>query len=79
MFQATVQFSITRMRGIANMMFGGDGLHLVALTGPGRAWLQSMPVSMLAHALAPYLGQGSAPESVAGGVAGGVLGDFLRG
>jgi len=78
MFQATVQFSITRMRGIANMMFGGDGLHLVALTGPGRVWLQSMPVSMLAHALAPYLAQGSATESVAGGVAGGALGDFLR-
>jgi len=78
MFQATVQFSINRMRGIANIMFGGDGLHLVALTGPGRVWLQSMPVSMLAHALAPYLGQGSATETVAGGVAGGALGDFLR-
>jgi hypothetical protein len=36
-----------------------------------------MPVALLAHALAPYLG-GGAPESVAGGVAGGVLGDFLR-
>ncbi len=30
----------------------GDGLHLVALTGPGRVWLQSMPVPVLAHALA---------------------------
>jgi len=79
MFQATVQFSITRMRGIQNMMFGGDGLHLVALTGPGRVWLQSMPISMLAHALAPYLTGGSATESVAGGVAGGVLGNVLRG
>ncbi|MGI9008924.1 MAG: AIM24 family protein [Streptosporangiaceae bacterium] len=80
MFQATVQFSITRMRGIANMMFGGDGLHLVALTGPGRVWLQSMPVAMLAHALAPYLGGAqSTADSVAGGAAGGVLGDFLRG
>jgi uncharacterized protein (AIM24 family) len=73
-----VQFSITRIQGIRNMMFGGDGLHLVALTGPGRVWLQSMPLAMLAHALAPYLG-GGAPESVAGGVAGGVLGSVLRG
>jgi uncharacterized protein (AIM24 family) len=78
MFQGTVQFSITRIQGIRNMMFGGDGLHLVALTGPGRVWLQSMPLAMLAHALAPYLG-GGAPESVAGGVAGGVLGSVLRG
>jgi uncharacterized protein (AIM24 family) len=78
MFGGTVQFSITRIQGIRNMMFGGDGLHLVALTGPGRVWLQSMPLPMLAHALAPYLG-GGATESVAGGVAGGALGDFLRG
>ena len=79
MFQATVQFSITRMRGIANMMFGGDGLHLVALTGPGRVWLQSMPVPMLAHALSPYIAGGSAPDAVAGGVAGGIIGNVLRG
>ncbi len=59
MFQGTVQFSITRIQGIKNMMFGGDGLHLVALTGPGRVWLQSMPVPMLAHALAPYLSGGA--------------------
>ncbi len=78
MFQGTVQFSITRIQGIKNMMFGGDGLHLVALTGPGRVWLQSMPVALLAHALAPYL-SGGTTESVAGGVAGGVLGDMFRG
>jgi uncharacterized protein (TIGR00266 family) len=79
MFQATVQFSITRMRGIANMMFGGDGLHLVALTGPGRVWLQSMPVPVLAHALSPYISGGVAPDAVAGGVAGGIIGNVLRG
>lgn len=79
MFQATVQFSITRVPGIMNMFFGGDGLHLVALTGPGRVWLQSMPVPMLAHAIAPYIAKDTAPESVGGGVAGGMLGDFLRG
>jgi uncharacterized protein (TIGR00266 family) len=79
MFQGTVQFSIQRMRGIANMMFGGDGLHLVALTGPGRVWLQSMPVPMLAHALSPYLGGGEVKDAAVGGIAGGIVGDFLRG
>jgi uncharacterized protein (AIM24 family) len=79
MFQATVQFSIQRMRGIANMMFGGDGLHLVALTGPGRVWLQSMPISNLAHALAPYLAGDGTRDAVAGGAAGGIIGDMLRG
>src|SRR5215467_14016649 len=79
MFQATVQFTIQRIRGIANMMFGGDGLHLVALTGPGRVWLQSMPLPMLAHALSPYLGGGGARDAAVGGAAGGVLGSILGG
>jgi len=38
MFQGTVQFQITTVPGISNMIFGGDGFHLVALTGPGRVW-----------------------------------------
>ena len=79
MFQGTVQFSITRVQGIANMMFGGDGLHLVALTGPGRVWLQSMPLPMLAHALSPYLGDQGVKDAAVGGLAGGIVGDFLRG
>jgi uncharacterized protein (TIGR00266 family) len=79
MFQGTVQFQITRMRGIANAFFGGDGFHLVALTGPGRIWLQSMPLSNLAHALSPYLGGGGVKDAAAGGAVGGIIGDMLRG
>jgi uncharacterized protein (AIM24 family) len=79
MFQASVQFEITRIRGVANLMFGGDGLHLVALTGPGRVWLQSMPVPNLAHALQPYLVTQGAGEAVAGGAVGGAIGSFMRG
>jgi len=79
MFQGTVQFTITRVQGIMNKFFGGDGFHLVALTGPGRVWLQSMPLPVLAGALAPYISKDTAPESVGGGMAGGMLGDFLRG
>jgi uncharacterized protein (TIGR00266 family) len=80
MFQGTVQFQITRMRGIANALFGGDGFHLVALTGPGRVWLQSMPLVQLAGALAPYLGGGSDTAQAAGaGAAGGIIGGMLRG
>ena len=57
MFSGTVKFSVTRVKGIANMVFGGDGLLLVELTGPGQVWLQSLPVPMLAGALAPYVAQ----------------------
>ncbi|ATL66609.1 TIGR00266 family protein [Nocardia terpenica] len=55
MFDATVRFDITVMRGIRNILFGGDGLFLAALTGPGRVWLQSMTIANLAHAITPYL------------------------
>ena len=78
MFQGTVQFQITRMRGIANALFGGDGFHLVSLTGPGRIWLQSMPLVQLASSLAPYLPRDTARSAEAGAV-GGIIGDVLRG
>jgi uncharacterized protein (TIGR00266 family) len=55
MFEQTVHFEMTMVPGIANKLFGGDGLFLVALTGPGKVWLQSLPLPNLAHALIPYL------------------------
>ena len=57
MFEDSVKFKITTVPGIANKVFGRDGYHLVALTGPGQIWLQSMPLPNLAHALEPYLPQ----------------------
>jgi uncharacterized protein (TIGR00266 family) len=59
MFQERVQFDITLMKGISNAIFGGDGLFLATLTGPGRVWLQTLPLPNLAHALAPYLPTGN--------------------
>jgi uncharacterized protein (AIM24 family) len=57
MCDATVGFDITTIRGVKNIRFGGDGLFLAALTGPGRAWPPSLTISNLAHALTPYLPQ----------------------
>ncbi|MHB8191115.1 MAG: AIM24 family protein [Ferrimicrobium sp.] len=78
-FQETVGFQITRIPGIANKLFGDDGFHMVALSGPGTVWLQSMPLSILAHALSPYLGNTTSNTSSAlsGGIAGGVIGNLL--
>ena len=56
-FHATVSFQTTRLPGIANRMFGQDGHHVVVLTGPGTVWLQSMPLPILAHALAALSGR----------------------
>ncbi len=81
-FQATVGFGITRIQGIRNMFFGGDGIFLAALTGPGRVWLQTLPLANLAHALQPYLaseggenraGGGIGTAAVLGGLVGGLL------
>lgn len=57
MFEARVTFDLTMIRGIKNAVFGGDGLFQARLTGPGRVWLQSMTISRLAHAIAPYMAQ----------------------
>lgn len=76
-FQDTVTFQVTRMQGIANRYFGADGHWLVRLTGPGKVWLQSMPLPVLAASLAPYIGGGDAKDAAVGGAAGGVLGSIL--
>lgn len=55
MFEESVQFNIVTVPGIQNMFFGGSGLFLAALTGPGRVWLQSMSMQHLAHALMEYM------------------------
>ncbi len=54
-FTGSVSFQITRVPGIRNLFFGGDGIFLAALTGPGRIWLQTLPISNLAHKLQEYL------------------------
>jgi uncharacterized protein (TIGR00266 family) len=77
-FQAGVSFQITRIPGIRNMIFGGDGIFLAALTGPGRVWLQTLPIAQLAHKLMEYM-PSPTREATQGGVVGGVIGDILSG
>jgi uncharacterized protein (TIGR00266 family) len=81
MFEESVSFDITTIRGITNALFGGDGIFLVQLTGPGRIWLQSLTVPNLAHALSPYLGrsQATTTQTVEAGAAGAVLRDIFGG
>ncbi len=73
MFESAVNFEITRIKGVKNMIFGGDGIFLAALTGPGRIWLQSMPLANLAHALSHYMAAGEVKTAGAAGVLGAVL------
>jgi uncharacterized protein (TIGR00266 family) len=55
MYEPSINYDITRVKGISNMLFGGEGLFLATLTGPGRVWLQSMPLANLAARLQPYM------------------------
>jgi uncharacterized protein (TIGR00266 family) len=78
MFDSTVPLELTTVPGIRNKLFGGDGLFLAQLRGPGKVWLQSITLPALAHALQPYIVTETAGE--AGGLAGaaGLLGQLTK-
>ncbi|SFC70518.1 TIGR00266 family protein [Flexibacter flexilis DSM 6793] len=69
-FEPQISFDIQRTGGLTSMFFGGEGMFLATLSGTGRVWLQSMPISKLVQALAPH-GSNSHKES------GGILGNLL--
>ncbi len=54
-FESTVDYNIQVAGGVKTVLFGGEGLFLATLTGPGRVVLQSMDIAKLASALMPYL------------------------
>jgi uncharacterized protein (TIGR00266 family) len=78
-FQSSVSFQITTVPGIRNMIFGGDGIFLAALTGPGRIWLQTLPIAKLAHAIERYIPREASRQTAEGGVVGGIVGSILEG
>jgi len=52
LFEASVTHSIEMVKGVSNVLFGGEGLFLATLTGPGKVWLQTMPLSNLVAKIA---------------------------
>ena len=58
-FEPSVQMDIQQVHGAKNIFFGGDGLFNTVLTGPGRVWLQTMPIYTVANAVRPYIPTGS--------------------
>ena len=70
-----VDFDIEFIRGIKNWMFGGEGLFFAILKGPGKVWLQSLPISRLAGRIIQY---GTFNRKEEGGILGG-LGNLLDG
>ena len=58
-FSTSVQMDIQTVPGVKNALFGGEGLFNTVLTGPGRVWLQTMPISSVAEALRGFFPSGN--------------------
>lgn len=58
-FEPGVQMDIQQVPGLKNKLLGGEGLFNTVLTGPGRVWLQTMPISSVASAIRPFIPTGN--------------------
>lgn len=54
-FENSVEYDIRLIRGIRNVMFGGEGMFLAVLKGPGKVWLQTMHIQNIASRLLPFM------------------------
>lgn len=79
-FTQTVDYDIEFVRGIKNAIFGGEGLFFATLRGPGKVWLQTLPVSRLASRILSYASPGGRREegSILGGIGNLFDGDGIR-
>lgn len=68
-YTAGVHFDVEFVKGIKNMVFGGEGLFFATLRGPGKVWIQSLPISRMAARIVSY-GTGKRKEegSILGGI-----------
>ncbi len=74
-YTAEINFEIEFVSGIKNWMFGGEGLFFARLQGPGKVWIQSLPISRLAGRILQY---GTVKRKEEGSILGG-LGNLLDG
>ena len=56
---SSCRMDIQSVPGVKNMLFGGEGIFNTVITGPGRVWLQTMPISHVAGVLRPYMPTGN--------------------
>jgi len=67
MFEPSVDFDVQMIKGFKNILLGGEGLFLATLRGPGKVWLQTMPMSKLAQKVAQYMPQTGGQGASGGG------------
>jgi uncharacterized protein (TIGR00266 family) len=74
-YEPQLNFDIQRSGGMRSMVFGGEGMFLATLSGTGKVWIQSMPISKLIQRIAPY---GGNSRKEGGSVIGGLADIFER-
>ena len=74
-YTAGIDFDIEFIKGVKNWMFGGEGLFFAILRGPGKVWIQSLPISRLAGRIMQY---GTINRKEEGSILGGI-GNLLDG
>ena len=77
-YQPSVNMDVKPVGGIKSMLFGGEGVFLATLTGPGKVWLQSLPFSRMAGRMLAAAPQGGGQDRGEGSMLGG-LGRLLDG
>jgi len=77
-FTPSVDYDIEMVRGVKSVLFGGEGLFFATLRGPGKVWLQSLPLSRMAQRIYAAAPQGGGHQREEGSILGG-LGRILDG
>ncbi len=54
-YESTVKYSVETVKGFKNILFGGEGMFLTILEGPGKVWLQTITLPGFAGRLIPYI------------------------
>ena len=78
-FSPSVDYDIQSVGGFKNALFGGEGLFLAKLTGPGIVFLQSLPLARLSDRLSSAGARHRDQQSGIGGIGGGILGGLFGG
>ena len=57
-FEPTMTYDVQMIKGIKNMVFGGEGLFMATIKGPWKVVLQTMPLAKLAQRISRYVARG---------------------
>ncbi len=79
-FDDHMEYSVDRIKGVKNIFFGGKGLFVATIEGPGRVWIQSMPIEELAGVIGKHIGGSDSgnSSSSASEAAGSAIGSLLK-